>query len=287
MKNEKEIIGVLCAGGRGTRLKNTLIRDVSNGSADNKHALDIAGAPMVWYPLYSLITAGVEKTMVVIGTEHTGEIAELIGDGRIKDRKGNLIMDAGHVVMAAQREEKYKGKKLYGISQAIYMAKRFAKNSPVMAILGDNIIEGSFKKYIRDFKKKPDSAHIFLKKVKEPSHYGVAEIDKKGNVLSLEEKPKKPKSNLAVIGVYLLPSDVFEVIENIEPNPRKDDKGNIDHYELEITQGVLTEYLKQERLKAHTIKGEWFDAGASQEQLDKVRSQVWDKSINKKLLKEK
>jgi len=222
------IKGVILAGGTGSRLQPMTL-------VTNKHLLPVYDKPMVYYPLYTLINAGIKEIMVITGKEHAGAVMELLGSGK----------DFG--VKFTYRLQDEAG----GIAQALGLCEQFVDGNNVVVILGDNIFEDNVKEYVEKFEKGKDECMLFLKEVPDAQRFGVAEIDKSHNILSIEEKPKAPKSNLAVTGLYMYGPSVFEHIKNLKPSTRK---------ELEITD-VNNWYVKQKKTKAVILKGFWSDAG--------------------------
>jgi len=188
---------------------------------------------MILYPLQTLTDAGIKDILVITGREYAGGFLKLLGSGR--NYKCSLTYeiqdDAG------------------GIAQALGLAEDFAAGQNVAVILGDNIFEDDFKKDIDDFRGHK-GARIFLKKTKDAQRFGVAELDG-DKILNIEEKPKNPKSDLAVTGFYLYDNGVFEVIKTLKPSGRG---------ELEITD-VNNHYIQQGLMKAHQVAGNWTDAG--------------------------
>ena len=215
--------GVICAGGTGSRL-------LPLTKVTNKHLLPVGDKPMIYYPLMKLVEAGIKEIMIVSGRGHAGHFLELLGS----------CMGFGVRLSYAIQEE------AGGIAQALSLAEHFAEGQSVAVILGDNIFEDNF-----DFSGFNSGARIHLKEVPDPQRYGVAEVDFSGTVLSIEEKPMMPRSNLAVTGLYLYGADVFNVIRTIKPSGRG---------ELEITD-VNNWYLHQGRLQVSPVKGYWIDAG--------------------------
>ncbi len=218
--------GVLLAGGNGRRLNP--LTDITN-----KHLLPVYNKPMILYPLQTLIDAGIKDILVVTGREYAGGFLKLLGSGRnfgcsltyeIQD-------DAG------------------GIAQALGLADDFANGQNVAVILGDNIFEDNFKKDIEEFKQQ-GGARVFLKQTKDASRFGVAELDGV-KIVNIEEKPKQPKTNLAVTGFYLYDKGVFDIIKNLQPSGRG---------ELEITD-VNNHYIRNGLMKATVVEGNWTDAG--------------------------
>lgn len=223
------IKGVILAGGTGIRLKPMTI-------VTNKHLLPVHDKPMIYYPLYTLINAGIKDILIITGKEHAGDFLELLGSG--KEFK----------VKFTYRLQDEAG----GIAQAVHMAEDFVGNDKFVVILGDNIFEDNVSKFVEEFgRDKKTEAHVFIKEVHDAHRFGVAEIDKNNKVLSIEEKPKMPKSNFAVTGLYMYSPNVFGVIKNLKPSARG---------ELEITD-VNNAYLKRGKIKANILSGFWSDAG--------------------------
>lgn len=222
-----QLRGVILAGGKGTRL-GELTR------VTNKHLLPVGSVPMVYHPLKKLIGAGIREIMLVSGTEHMGDFVELLGSGR------------DHGCSLTYRVQDEAG----GIAQALGLAEWFGHHSRVVVILGDNIFADSLQPFLQDANRHPDQAWLTLKQVSDPQRYGVVEMNN-GTVVDIEEKPTRPKSDLAVAGIYLYPPDVFEVIRTLKPSARG---------ELEITD-VNRHYLKERRLGYTRLQGYWTDAG--------------------------
>jgi glucose-1-phosphate thymidylyltransferase len=221
------IRGIVLAGGKGTRL-GELTR------VTNKHLLPVGPIPMVYHPLKKIVGAGIKDVLLVSGTDHMGDFVELLGSG--KDHNCSLTY----------RVQDEAG----GIAQALGLAETFCGGNRCLVILGDNIFQAPVRSMLAEADKHPDWAWVALQRVPDPGRYGVAEL--KGNrVVGIEEKPKKPKSDYAVLGIYIYPADVFEVIKTLKPSGRG---------ELEITD-VNTHYLKAGRLGYTVIDGYWTDAG--------------------------
>jgi glucose-1-phosphate thymidylyltransferase len=219
--------GVILAGGKGTRLGELT-------KVTNKHLLPVGPYPMVYHPMKKMTGAGLRDLLLVSGTEHMGDFVELLGSGK------------DHGCRLTYRVQDEAG----GIAQALGLAEQFCQGGRSLVILGDNIFEDSLKEYVAAADQKPDWAWVLLKQVPDPQRYGVAEI--RGDaIISIEEKPKQPKSDYAVAGIYLYPDDVFEVIKTLKPSSRG---------ELEITD-VNRYYLEKGRLGHTLLKGYWTDAG--------------------------
>ena len=221
------IRGVILAGGKGTRMGELT-------KVTNKHLLPVGAWPMVYHPLKKLIGAGLTDILLVSGTEHMGDFVELLGSG--KDHKCRLTY----------RVQDEAG----GIAQALGLAELFCTNSRACVLLGDNIFAAPLKGMLDDANAKPDWAWLGLKQVPDPGRYGVAELQG-DRVVGIEEKPQNPKSDFAVIGIYIYPPDVFEVIKTLKPSRRG---------ELEITD-VNNYYLKAGRMGYSKLDGYWTDAG--------------------------
>lgn len=219
--------GVILAGGKGTRLGELT-------KVTNKHLLPVGPMPMVYHPLKKMVGAGLRDILLVSGTEHMGDFVELLGSGR--EHKCNLTY----------RVQDEAG----GIAQALGLATLFCHGVRSVVILGDNIFLDPLGPMVADSDAHPDWAWVALKRVPDPGRYGVAELDGK-RVVSIEEKPQKPKSDFAVAGIYIYPPDVFDVIKTIKPSRRG---------ELEITD-VNQHYLKQGRFGYSMLNGYWTDAG--------------------------
>jgi len=216
--------GVILAGGSGSRLYPLT-------KVTNKHLLPVYDKPMIYYPLQTLIDAGISDILIVSGRGHAGHFLELLGSGT----------EFGVRLTYEIQEE------AGGIAQALQLAEDFAKGEAIAVILGDNIFEDGFKKEFDDFK---GGAEIFLKEVPDAKRFGVARIDG-GRVISIEEKPTNPKSNYAVTGLYIYDNDVFEIISTLKPSGRG---------ELEITDANNL-YIEDGKMSFSMVEGFWSDAG--------------------------
>ncbi len=220
--------GVILAGGLGTRLL-PLTR------ITNKHLLPVFDRPMIFYPLQALINGGITDILLVTGGPHAGDFLRLLGNGREFGLK--------HLNYTYQEGEG-------GIAAALALAEHFADRDRVCVILGDNIIEGSIAPAADRFLRQPTGARIVLKEVPDAERFGVAELVGE-RVVSIEEKPARPKSNYAVTGIYFYDANVFEVIRTLKPSGRG---------ELEITD-VNNWYLRRGDLACEILDGWWTDAG--------------------------
>ena len=221
--------GVILAGGLGTRM-------LPLTKITNKHLLPVYDRPMIYFPIQTLVDAGINEIVVVTGGHYAGDFLNLLGNGKAFGLK--------RINYAYQEGEG-------GIADALRLAREFTGDDSICVILGDNILENSIKAHVDQFKAQSKGAKILLKEVHDPQRFGVAEVDKSGKVLSIIEKPKEPKSNLAVIGVYMYDAHVYEIISTLKPSARG---------ELEITD-VNNAYLSEGTLTSSTIEGWWTDAG--------------------------
>lgn len=218
--------GIILAGGEGNRLKP--LTEVTN-----KHLLPIYNRPMIFYPLMTLTNAGINDILIISGAKHAGAFLQLLGDGenfgcnlhfRVQERSG-------------------------GIAQALGLAENFVRNENCAVILGDNVFEDDLSHEINSFNNEK-GAHVFLKEIDDPQRFGVAELAG-DRVINIEEKPKTPKSNLAVTGCYLFNPEVFTFIAGLTPSNRG---------EYEITD-VNNAYIEKGELTATILKKRWTDAG--------------------------
>src|SRR5205809_3288316 len=220
--------GVVLAGGTGSRLFPLT-------KITNKHLLPIYDKPMIYYPIQTLVDAGIKDILVVTGGKNAGDFLRLLANGK--------HFGLTHIDFTYQEGEG-------GIAEALGLAQHFADNSKLCVILGDNIIEGSIRGAVEDFRRQPRGAKILLKKVHDVERFGVAEISG-DRVVNIEEKPKKPKSDYAVTGFYMYDQTVFEKIETLVPSNRG---------ELEITD-VNNAYIREGTMTFSYLEGWWTDAG--------------------------
>jgi glucose-1-phosphate thymidylyltransferase len=220
--------GVILAGGLGTRLL-PLTR------ITNKHLLPVYDRPMIYYPIQTLLNAGIRDILLVTGGAHAGDFLRLLGNG--------AEFGLAHLNYTYQEGEG-------GIAAALGLAEHFADGGKVCVILGDNLIEGTIAAAVARFRRQPRGARIVLKEVPDPQRFGVAEV-RSGRIVGIEEKPKRPKSPYAVTGIYMYDAQVFDVIRTLEPSARG---------ELEITD-VNNWYLRRGELTCEVLEGWWTDAG--------------------------
>jgi len=220
--------GVILAGGLGKRLE-PLTR------ITNKHLLPIYSKPMVYYPLETLVEAGIRDILLVTGGNNAGDFLRLLGNGSEFGLK--------HINYTYQKGEG-------GIAEALSLARHFADGGKIVVILGDNIIEKNIKEYVEKFRVQPKGAKVLLKKVEDPERFGVAEIEG-DRLISVVEKPENPKSNYIVTGIYMYDNQIFDIIKTLKPSGRG---------ELEITD-VNNAYIKQGQMSYDILEGWWTDAG--------------------------
>ena len=216
--------GVLICGGTGSRLRP--LTDVTN-----KSLLPVYDKPLLLFPLQVLLDAGIKDVSVITGTEHMDQIAQFLGSGSKFECEFTFKVQ----------------EKPGGIAQALGLAEEFAEGDSICAILGDNIFFDDLTSAITGFEK---GGHVFLKEVPDPQRFGVVETNGE-KVISIEEKPQSPKSNLAQTGCYLFDNRCFEIIKNLKPSARG---------ELEITD-IAKEYIESDELTYTKLTEEWIDAG--------------------------
>src|SRR5579872_5690691 len=220
--------GVVLAGGTGSRL-SPLTR------VTNKHLLPVHDKPMVYYPIQTLVNAGIHEILLVTGGKNAGDFLRLLGNGRDFGLK--------HINYTYQEGEG-------GIADALALAEHFADGQKICVVLGDNIIEGSVREAADCFRRQTHGAHILLKQVLDAERFGVAEVAG-GRVVGIEEKPQRPKSNYAVTGIYMYDPTVFDKIRTLVPSGRG---------ELEITD-VNNAYIREGTMSFSYLDGWWTDAG--------------------------
>jgi glucose-1-phosphate thymidylyltransferase len=220
--------GVVLAGGTGSRLFPLT-------KITNKHLLPIYDQPMIYYPIQTLVDAGIRDILVVTGGRNAGDFLRLLSNGK--------HFGLSHIDFTYQEGEG-------GIAEALNLAHHFADGHKICVILGDNIIEGNIRGAVDEFLKQPRGARILLKEVRDAERFGVAELvgDK---VVNIEEKPRRPKSNYAVTGIYMYDTTIFDKINTLEPSSRG---------ELEITD-VNNAYIREGTMSFSMLEGWWTDAG--------------------------
>ena len=240
--------GIILAGGLATRLRPLTC-------VTNKHLLPIYNKPMIYYPIESMVQAGVKEILISSSPDHAGDFANLLKDGS----------EFGvRFYYAVQQNPKG------GIANAIALAEEFARDQKLLVILGDNIFKTNLKHAVEKLEKKEKGAIVYGVRIPtESRQYGVIEIDKDGKVLSIEEKPEHPKSDIAQTGVYLYDSRVFKFIKALKPSARG---------ELEVTD-LNNVYMKEGTLECELLDW-WIDAGTSHDELLRANNLVAEKVRN-------
>ena len=220
--------GIVLAGGTGSRLFPLT-------KITNKHLLPIYDRPMIYYPIQTLVDAGIRDIMIVTGGRNSGDFLRLLANGKEFGLK--------HINYTYQEGEG-------GIADALGLAEHFADGQKICVVLGDNIIECNIREAARKFQEQESGAHILLKEVPDAERFGVAEVSG-GHVVGIEEKPGRPKSNYAVTGIYMYDASVFDKIHTLVPSHRG---------ELEITD-VNNAYIREGSMTFSYLQGWWTDAG--------------------------
>ena len=217
--------GIVLAGGRATRLRPLT-------KITSKQLLPVYNKPMIFYPIETLLKAGIKDILIIMAPDYAGHFLNLLGSGREFGARFSYEI---------QEEPR-------GLSDAFIVGENFIGKDNVTMILGDNIFDHDFSKDIKNFK---SGGHVFGKEVPDPQRYGVIEFDKDNNVLSIMEKPDKPKSNYAMVGIYILDQRAAEFAKQVKPSARG---------ELEIPD-LINRYRERGELKVSVIDGIWEDAG--------------------------
>jgi glucose-1-phosphate thymidylyltransferase len=222
--------GVLLAGGTGTRL-------LPLTKVTNKHLLPVYKKPMIYYPLETLLKAGIKEILIVTGGEHIGDFFRLLGSGKEWGAHFSYEIQEGNG----------------GTGAALMLAENFAKDKPFMVILGDNVVVEDVRSFVEEFKssKNPSKAKILVAKVKDPQNYGVITF-KKDRIVSIIEKPKRPVSNYVNTGLWMFRPEVFDLLKTLKKSPRG---------EYEVTD-LLAHYVKEGQLSYSILKAPWTDAGS-------------------------
>lgn len=237
--------GVILAGGLATRLRPLTF-------VTNKHLLPIYNKPMIYYPLEAMEKAGIKEVLITTSPDHAGHFASLLRAGEDFNLK---------LYYAVQKNPKG------GISDAILLAEEFAKNEKLLVLLGDNIFGHDLKKSVETFEQRKKGARIFgIEMPTESKQYGVIERDKRGRVVSIEEKPEFPKSDVAQTGIYMYDNRVFDFIHSLSPSARG---------ELEVTD-LNNFYVKEDAMECEMIDW-WIDAGTSYDELLRANRLVAEK----------
>jgi glucose-1-phosphate thymidylyltransferase len=253
--------GLICAGGSATRLEE-LTR------VTNKHLLPVGRWPMVYYPLQLLQHVGVREVLLVTGQQHAGDFIDLLGDGRVRARRGGELLFDVDLTYKVQVEAG-------GIAQVVGMARAFAAGEQLVVCLGDNIFEHAQAEAIGSWR---DGAMVFVKEVPDPENFGVVAYDGEMNVTDIVEKAgvvdtryDAPPSNDAVVGLYCYPPDVFAIIDGLAPSNRG---------ELEITD-VNRVYAQRGDLAVRRVEGWWHDGGKHWGDLADIGRRIEETGANK------
>lgn len=225
--------GVILAGGTGSRLFPLT-------KVTNKHLLPVYNRPMIYYPIQTLLDAGVKDIMIVTGGENVGDFLKLLGSGRDFGAKFTYGCQDGSG----------------GIPVALDVARDFV-GEKFIVILGDNVTDVNIKEFVERFENGDKGAHVFLRKVKDPKRFGLAEV-KDGKVVRAVEKPQNPTTDLAITGIYMFDRKAFDVISTLKPSARN---------ELEITD-VINDYAERGDISYDVVGGFWIDAGTFDSLLD-------------------
>lgn len=220
--------GVVLAGGLGTRLRPLT-------AVTNKHLLPVYNQPMIYYPIQTLVNAEIRDIMVVTGGNSAGDFLRLLGNGK--------AFGLQHLNYTYQEGEG-------GIAEALSLVEHFAADGPVCVVLGDNIIQGNIRSAVDAYRRQRSGAKIMLKKVPDPQRFGVPRLDGR-RVVRIEEKPARPQSEYAVIGIYMYDHTVYDIIRSLKPSGRG---------ELEITD-VNNAYIERNAMTWDELEGWWTDAG--------------------------
>ncbi len=217
--------GIILAGGMATRLRPLT-------KITSKQLLPVYNKPMIFYPIETLLKAGIKNILIIVAPEYAGDFLNLLGSG--KEFGANFTYEV-------QEEPR-------GLADAFLVGENFIDKDNVTMILGDNIFDDNFSDYIKNFEK---GAMVFAKEVHDPNRYGVIEFDKNNNVLSIVEKPQAPKSKFAQVGLYICDNRVSSFAKELVPSARG---------EIEIVD-VINKYRELGELKVNFVKGIWEDAG--------------------------
>lgn len=238
--------GIVLAGGSATRLRPCT-------KITSKQLLPVYNRPMIYYPLNTLIKAGIKDILIIISPDYAGHFLNLLGSGK---------EFGARFTYEIQDEPR-------GLADAFMIGEHFIGDDDVTMILGDNIFEDDLSEHIKSFKR---GGRVFAREVADPERFGIVEFDNEMNAISIEEKPKNPKSNYCVTGLYVYDNKVIEIAKSLEPSPRG---------EIEITD-INNQYLKRKELDVRKIEGAWLDAGTFDSYLEAqilAKEKLQDKMI--------
>jgi glucose-1-phosphate thymidylyltransferase len=231
--------GIVLHGGAGTRLRPLT-------HTGPKQLIPIANKPVSQYAVEDLLACGIKHIAFILGDVHPEKVKEYYGDGSRFNAKFEYVFQGDP----------------RGIAQAVGLCKDFIGNSNFIVYLGDNLIKGGIKKFASEFESQQPSASILLAKVKDPSRFGIATLDANGKIIGLEEKPKNPKSNLALTGIYMFQPIIFDIIDRLKPSWRN---------ELEITDAIQSLLSEGGEIIYHVVEGWWKDTGTPKDILESNR----------------
>jgi len=244
----KKLKGVITAGGLGTRLRPMT-------RITNKHLLPVYDKPMIFYPIETLVQAGIEEIMIITGGNHAGDFLPMLGDGR------EFGLKQMHYTYQAREG---------GIAEAISLTREFVGGDNVLVMLGDNIIEKNIVSFVDKFRQQGHGARILLKEVEHPQQYGVPTLDENNKITTITEKPQDPATRFAVTGIYMYDHRVFDIISHLEPSKRG---------EFEITD-VNNAYLESGELEYDILDGWWADCGETRSSLHEAGCLIAESGAN-------
>lgn len=236
--------GIILAGGAGTRLAPLT-------KVTSKQLLPVYNKPMIYYPLETLLKAGIQEVLVIVAPDHAGDFVKLLGSGK----------EFGCKISYEVQD------KPNGLAEAFLIGENFIDQENVALILGDNLFEDDFIEPVKNFK---SGALVFASKVPDPQRFGVVEFDENRKVISIIEKPQEPKSDFAVTGLYVYDNTVVQKAKSLKPSPRG---------EIEITD-LNNLYLQEAKLEVAFVQGKWLDTGTF-EALFQATQFVRDKTLQK------
>lgn len=228
--------GLILSGGHGTRLRPLT-------HTGPKQLIPVANKPVLYYAIEDLKEAGVTEIGLILGTNMPGKVKEAVGDG------SKFGVNITYIMQGEPR----------GLAHAVTVAQDFVGEEPFIMYLGDNILKSGIKEFVEGFQDSDYQARILLQRVDNPRQFGVAELDDQGHVIHLVEKPEEPKSDLALVGIYLFKPSIFEAISRIKPSWRG---------ELEITDAIQQLLNTEKKVDSHIVKGWWKDTGKPEDVLD-------------------